>query len=144
MGNKLNKIKILVNDRKDVDKLKLKEMFSDFLRNDLKGLHVENYIGDYPTFMEPVFLSENIKIGEDVLIGPNVYIGENSEIGDYVQLSNSIVFDNVKIGDNIKLENCIVTSNWWILYKNDSENNCVIDGRSFSKEYMKIFRINLE
>ncbi len=142
MENILNKIKILINDRKDIDKVKLKEMFSDFLRKELKGLHVENYIGDFPTFMEPVFLGGNIKIGDDVLIGPNVYIGENSEIGDYVQLSNSIVFDNVKIGDNIKLENCIVTSNSWLLYKNDSENNCVIDGRSFSKEHMKIFRIH--
>ena len=144
MEDELRQIRIIVEGGKSLNHERLRNQFRNFLQNCLKGLQVDSYIGDYPTFMEPAFLGENVVIGDDALIGPRVYVGENCEIGDYVQISNSIIFENAKIGDNIKLENCIVMHNAWLLYKNDSEKNCIIDGRSFSKEHMKIIRINLE
>ena len=79
---------------------------------------VDKYIGDYPTFIEPVYLGDNVKIGDDVLLGPNVYVGKNVEIKDYVEISNSIIFDNCIISENIKLNNCIVGKNSSLNCKN--------------------------
>ncbi|MCK4688560.1 MAG: NDP-sugar synthase, partial [Candidatus Lokiarchaeota archaeon] len=107
MKEKLEEIEEVVNEI-EVDIIKLQNLFSNYLKQHLKGLIIENYIGEYPTFMEPVILGEKVKIGDDVLIGPYVYIGENSEIGNYAELSNTIIFDNVRVGDNIKLDNCII------------------------------------
>ena len=86
---------------KKVPKL-LKSLFKDLTHE------VENYIGDFPTFIEPVHLEGPVKIGDDVLLGPNVYIGKNVEIGDYNEISNSVIFDNVRLGENMKIEDCII------------------------------------
>ncbi|MCW4033100.1 MAG: NDP-sugar synthase [Candidatus Bathyarchaeota archaeon] len=117
---------------------KLQEIKNQFLRTHVTALKIDNYIGDYPTFMEPVVLGDQVKIGDDVLIGPNVYIGKNSEIGDYVELSNSILLDNVIIGNNFKLNNCIVASNSNLNFDNYKGDNCIIKGNANSKEELKL------
>ena len=124
----------------EVDVTKVKKVFKIFLNEYLKGLKVENYIGEYPTFMEPVILEDNVKIGDDVLIGPYVYIAKNSEIGNFVELSNTIIFENVKLGDNFKLNNCIVTKNSKLSFNNLNIKNCILKGIANSeKELLKIF-----
>ncbi|MFW9874265.1 MAG: hypothetical protein ACFFG0_14260, partial [Candidatus Thorarchaeota archaeon] len=106
--------------------------------NHIKGLKIENYIGDYPTFMEPVILGNKVKIGDDVLIGPRVYIGSNSEIDDYVEISNSIIFDEVKIGNNFKLDNCIIVKDSKLNFNNYSNKNCVLKGNANSLEELEV------
>ncbi len=139
MKEKLEEIEELVNEI-EVDIIKLQNLFSNFLKQHLKGLIIENYIGEYPTFMEPVILGERVKIGDDVLIGPYVYIGKNSEIGNYAELSNTIIFDNVRVGDNIKLDNCIVTKNCKLNFNNTNIKNCILKGIANSeKEVLKIY-----
>lgn len=139
MKEKLEEIEEVVNEI-EVDIIKLQNLFSNYLKQHLKGLIIENYIGEYPTFMEPVILGEKIKIGDDVLIGPYVYIGENSEIGNYAELSNTIIFDNVRVGDNIKLDNCIVTKNCKLNFNNSNIKNCILKGIANSeKEVLKIY-----
>jgi len=139
MKEKLKEIEDLVNEI-EVDIIKLQSLFSNFLKQHLKGLIIEKYIGEYPTFMEPVILGDRVKIGDDVLIGPYVYIGENSEIGNYVELSNTIIYNNTKIGDNIKLDNCIVTKNCKLNFNNSSIKNCILKGIANSeKEVLKIY-----
>ena len=73
----LEKIENLIAE-KDIDMSKIKDLQIDFIKNKLKNQHcINNYIGDFPTFIEPVHLKSNVKIGDDVLIGPNVYVGDN-------------------------------------------------------------------
>ncbi|MFW9824533.1 MAG: hypothetical protein ACFFE4_16435 [Candidatus Thorarchaeota archaeon] len=117
---------------------KLQEIKNQFLKTHVTALKIENYIGDYPTFMEPVVLGDQVKIGDDVLIGPNVYIGKNSEIGNYVEISNSILLDNVFIGNNFKLNNCVVASNSTLKFTNFKGENCFIKGNANSKEELLI------
>jgi NDP-sugar pyrophosphorylase family protein len=139
MKTQLEEINKLVKET-EVDVIKVKKVFTIFLNEYLKGLKVENYIGEYPTFMEPVILGENVKIGDDVLIGPYVYIGNNSEIGNYVELSNTIVFENVKIGDNFKLNNCVVVKDCKLNFHSLNIKNCILKGIANSeKELLKIF-----
>ena len=126
---------------KEMDLVKIKEVKSQLLKEHIKGLKIENYIGDYPTFMEPVILGDSVKIGDDVLIGPKVYIGNNSEIEDYAEISNCIIFDNVKIGKNFKLDNCIIVKNTELNFDNFSNENCILKGISESKEELEIFFI---
>ena len=108
MEKVLKKLEEALSGVKVTNTSEIRELFTDFIAHYLKGLHIDNYIGDYPTFMEPVYLGENVKIGDDVLIGPNVYIGDNCEIADYVELSNVIIFNNNKLGTNVQLDNCII------------------------------------
>ena len=129
MKELLKVIEQLLND-KEIDKKKIQELKNVFLKKHVKGLKIDNYIGDYPTFMEPVILGDKVKIGDDVLIGPNIYIGNNSEIGDYVEISNTIVFDNVKIGNNFKLDNCIIVKGCKLNFNNYSNKNCILNETS--------------
>ena len=131
MEEVLNKIRNATQEQ-EINISEVKTLLTDFIRNYLKGLHIDNYIGDYPTFMEPVYLGDAVKIGDDVLIGPNVYVGEKSEISDYVELSNTIIFKNVKLGNNVKLENCIVVKDS-LIADNTHERNCVLFGLTDSK-----------
>lgn len=126
---------------KEIDLAKIKELRSKLLKEHINGLKIENYIGDYPTFMEPVILGDKVKIGDDVLIGPKVYIGDNSEIEDYAEISNCIIFDNVKIGKNFKLENCIVAKNTILNFDNYSNQNCILKGIAESKEELEIISL---
>jgi NDP-sugar pyrophosphorylase family protein len=125
MEEVLNKIKKAIEAEGVPNVSKIRELFTNFMKNHLKGMHIDNYIGDYPTFMEPVYLGNSVKIGDDVLIGPNVYIGDNCEIGDYVELSNTIIFKNAKLGTNVQLDNCIVGMDY-IISKNSREKDKII------------------
>ena len=134
MKESLVKIEKLISER-EIDVDKIREAQISLIKNKLKGQHcIDEYIGDYPTFIEPVYLSSNVKIGEDVLIGPNVYIGNNCEIGNYAELINTILFDNVVLGDNFKLENCIVAKESKLMFNNFSAFSCILKGQTDSEE----------
>lgn len=139
MKELLKQLEQLLNE-KDFDLLKIQELKTEILKNHVKGLKIENYIGDYPTFMEPVILGDKVKIGDDVLIGPKVYIGNNSVIEDYAEISNSIIFDNVKIGKNFKLDNCIIINDSKLNFDNFSSKNCILKGIAESEEELEIIR----
>jgi len=93
MKEELIKIEELIGNFDNIEKSDLKELMQRVFSK--LGNRLENYVGDYPTFIEPVYLGDNVKIGDDVLLGPNVYIGANSEIQNYVEMSNTIIFENV-------------------------------------------------
>ncbi|TFG16185.1 MAG: hypothetical protein EU531_07290 [Promethearchaeota archaeon] len=118
----------------------IKSISKEELNNMLKSLftkisnHIDNYIGDYPTFIEPVYLEGNVEIGDDVLLGPNVYIGANVKIGDYVELSNTIIFDDVILGNNLKLENCIIAPNSHLNFENFKCNSTILSGKADSEK----------
>ncbi|MFX0166170.1 MAG: hypothetical protein ACFFAG_09990 [Promethearchaeota archaeon] len=137
MKELLQQLEQLLNEQ-DLDLLKIQNLKAEILKNHIKGLRIENYIGDYPTFMEPVILGDSVKIGDDVLIGPRVYIGSNSEIEDYAEISNSIIFDNVKIGSNFKLDNCIIIKDSKLNFDNFNNRNCIIKGIVDSEEELEI------
>ncbi len=137
MKELLQQLDILLS-KKEIDLVKVKELKSQLLKEHIKGLKIDNYIGDYPTFMEPVILGDKVKIGDDVLIGPKVYIGDNSEIEDYAEISNCIIFDNVKIGKNFKLDNCIIVKDTELNFDNYSNQNCIIKGITESLDDLKL------
>ena len=135
MKEELKKIEELLQKFEEIDKSDIKEVMQKFFAN----LHnrLENYIGDYPTFIEPVFLEDNVKIGDDVLIGPNVYIGANSEIQDYDEISNTIIFDNVKVGQNFKLDYCVLGKDSSFNFNNLNVKNSALIGVANSKNELK-------
>ena len=137
MKEDLNKLEQLLSE-KELDLEQIQELKSRLLTEHIRGLKIENYIGDYPTFMEPVILGDKVKIGDDVLLGPKVYIGSNSEIEDYAEISNSIIFDNVKIGKNFKLDNCIIIKNSILNFNNFSSKNSILKGTAETKEVLEI------
>ncbi len=130
----LKKIESAIENESEIIPSEVREILNSFLKTDIKGLHIDNYIGDYPTFMEPVYLGENVTIGEDVLIGPNVYIGDYSEIGNNVELANTVIFNHVKLGQNFKLNNCIIAPNTILNFSNFTERNCILKGKTNSKD----------
>jgi len=130
MKEELIKIEELIGNFDDIEKSDIKDLMQRLFSK--LGNRLENYVGDYPTFIEPVYLEDNVKIGDDVLIGPNVYIGANSEIQDYVEMSNTIIFENVIIGENFKLENCVVAKNSFLKFKNLDVKNSVLIGEANS------------
>jgi len=130
MKEELIKIEELIGNFDDIEKSDIKDLMQRLFSK--LGNRLENYVGDYPTFIEPVYLEDNVKIGDDVLIGPNVYIGANSEIQDYVEMSNTIIFENVIIGENFKLENCVVAKNSSLKFKNLDVKNSVLIGEANS------------
>ncbi|MFX0031324.1 MAG: hypothetical protein ACFE8E_02140 [Candidatus Hodarchaeota archaeon] len=139
MNEDLELIKQACNDLENIEKYNMKELLDNFFSK-IKT-KIDKYIGDYPTFIEPVFLGENVKIGDDVLIGPNVFIGTNSEIGDYVEVSNSIIFENVRIGENFKLENCVIIKDSSLNFSNFKFKNCILKGRSTLKNEIEKYNI---
>lgn len=137
MKKRLEKIEKLISEEK-IDINKIKEQLSNFIKKELRGHHcVDDYIGDFPTFIEPVYLGTNIKIGDNVLIGPNVYIGNDCKIGDYAEIINSIIFDNVKVGQNFKLENCIIEKNSKFTFNNFKVFSCILKGKADSVKNLK-------
>ncbi|NVM44319.1 MAG: hypothetical protein HWN79_05330 [Candidatus Lokiarchaeota archaeon] len=126
----LANIEEIIGNIDDIEKSDIKELIQRFFTKVTNRL--ENYIGDYPTFIEPVYLEDNVKIGDDVLLGPNVYIGANSEIQDYVEISNTIIFKNAVIGENFKLENCVVAKDSSLNFKNLNMKNAVLIGSADS------------
>lgn len=91
----------------------------------LSGLKVDGYIGDYPTFLEPVFLKPGVEIGDTVLIGPNVVIDKGCKIGNFAEISNAVLYQNCVIGKKVKLTRCIVDENI-NLPENFQANECFI------------------
>lgn len=135
MKEELIKIEEIIENFDDIDKSDIKGLMQRFFTK--LSSRLENYVGDYPTFIEPVYLEDNVKIGDDVLLGPNVYIGLNSVIQDYVEISNTIIFNNVTIGQNFKLENCVVAKNSLLNFKNLNMKNSVLIGAAKSKSELK-------
>jgi NDP-sugar pyrophosphorylase family protein len=138
MKEELTKIEEIIVNPKEIKLSNIQELIKAFfvkLNN-----RVDNYIGDYPTFIEPVYLEDNVKIGDDVLLGPNVYIGTNSVIADYVEVSNTIIFDNVNIGENFKLENCIVAKNSSFNFVDLNVKNSLLIGIANLKKELQIFQ----
>jgi NDP-sugar pyrophosphorylase family protein len=135
MKEELSKIEELFGNFENLEKTDIKALIQTFFTK--LSNRVENYIGDYPTFIEPVYLEDNVKIGDDVLLGPNVYIGANSEIQDYVEISNTIIFDNVKIGQNFKLENCVIAKDSSLNFNNLNMKDSALIGVANSKNELK-------
>ena len=135
MKEELVKIEELIGNFDNIEKSDVKELMQRLFSK--LGNRLEKFVGDYPTFIEPVYLEDNVKIGDDVLLGPNVYIGANSEIQDYVEISNTIIFENVVIGENFKLENCIVGKDSSFKFKNLDMKNSVLIGEANSKDELK-------
>ncbi|MBD3197945.1 MAG: hypothetical protein GF317_23040 [Candidatus Lokiarchaeota archaeon] len=134
MNEKLMEInKLIKNLEKDNYKL-IKKSLEKFLKDNVSQNEINDFDGDYPTIIEPVYVGKNVVIRDDVLLGPNVYIGENCEIGEYSELSNTILMDNVKIGSIIKLDNCIVAEDSELDITNLSLKNCILMGNSTKKE----------
>lgn len=136
---------------KDLEEIKKKidnevnlnsEDLTNFLSKNILSNQIEEYIGDYPTFIEPVVLGKNVIIGDDVLLGPNVYIGDNCEIGDYDEISNSIIFDNVKLGEIFKLDHCIVAENSKLTFKGLDLTHSLLKGETETKNNLD--KINLK
>ena len=139
MEKKIEHITSIIDKIEDIKISEIHDIFYSII-NDLTS-KIDNYIGDYPTFIEPVHLEKNVEIGDDVLLGPNVYIGSHSIIGDYVEISNSIILDNVRIGENIKLENCLVGKNSNLNFSKFIVKNSLILGSGTSKDDLKIIKI---
>jgi NDP-sugar pyrophosphorylase family protein len=137
MKEELTKIEKKIVNPKKIELSNIQELMGTFFAT-LKN-RVDNYIGDYPTFIEPVYLEDNVKIGDDVLLGPNVYIGANSEIADYVEISNTIIYENVKIGENFKLENCIVAKNSSFNFTDLNVKNSLLMGVANLKTELEIY-----
>ncbi len=135
MKEELVKIEELIGNFDNIEKSDIKELMQRLFSK--LGNRLEKFVGDYPTFIEPVYLEDNVKIGDDVLLGPNVYIGANSEIQNYVEISNTIIFENVLIGENFKLENCIVVKDSSLKFKNLNMKNSVLIGAANSKDELK-------
>lgn len=138
MEKKIEHITSLIERIEDIKISEIYDIFHSII-NDLTS-KIDNYIGDYPTFIEPVFLGKIVEIGDDVLLGPNAYIGSHSIIGDFVEISNSIILDNVRIGENIKLENCIIGKNSNLNFKSFNAKNSVILGSGASINDLKIIK----
>lgn len=137
MKELIGKIENSIQDIDNIDTIKIRKIFQDILK-EIKHHHkIDNYIGDFPTFIEPVHLGNNVNLGDDVLLGPNVYIGNNCELGDYIELSNTIVLNNVKLGNNFTLENCIIAKDSKFNLNAIKEKNCILKANTDKKENIK-------
>lgn len=132
MKEQLENIQKILEDPNKISKNELKNMLRSFFSK--ISNHINTYIGDFPTFIEPVYLERNVEIGDDVLLGPNVYIGSNVKIGDYVELSNTIIFDNVTLGNNLKLENCIIAPESNLNFENFKCKSSILSGKADSEK----------
>jgi NDP-sugar pyrophosphorylase family protein len=135
MKEELNAIKELIEDLNKISKNELKSALKSLFAKISNQIDV--YIGDFPTFIEPVYLEDNVTIGDDVLLGPNVFIGANVVIGDYVELSNCVIFDDVHLGNNLKLDNCIITPNSSLDFENFKLNSSILSGKADSANKLK-------
>lgn len=130
----LKEIENIIENFKNSDLSKISELLKSFFKKHITRSHINNYIGDYPTFIEPVYLEKNVKIGDDVLLGPNVYVGKGSVISDYGEISNTIILENVTIGKNFKLNRCIIGRDSVFNFSNLNVKNCVLKGKANSEE----------
>lgn len=134
MEKDLKEIEKIIERPEKADLNKIPDLIRSFFKNNITHSKIDNFIGDYPTFIEPVYLERNVKIGDDVLLGPNVYIGSGSEIEDYVEISNTIIFEKVRIGKNFKLNNCIIGKECVFNFSNLNVRNCILIESANSEE----------
>ena len=134
MEDDLKEIENIIENFKNSDLSKISELLNSFFKKHITRSHIDKYIGDYPTFIEPVYLENNVKIGDDVLLGPNVYVGKDSVISDYGEISNTIILENVTIGKNFKLNSCIIGRDSIFNFSNLNVKNCVLKGKASSEE----------
>jgi len=134
MDENLKKISELIKKKDKINKKEFENTLTNFLHNHVKKNHIDEYIGGFPSIIEPVVFGKNVTLGDDVLLGPNVYIGDNSEIGDYNEISNAIILDSVKLGEIFKLDKCIIASDSKLNFTSLNINNCIIEGKTSSKE----------
>ncbi|MFX0005087.1 MAG: hypothetical protein ACFFAV_00005, partial [Candidatus Hermodarchaeota archaeon] len=71
MKKELKEIEKIVDNLELNSKIRLQDLLNNFIKTQLTHSKIDTYIGDYPTFIEPVYLEDNVKIGDDVLLGPN-------------------------------------------------------------------------
>ena len=132
MKEELKIIKNILEDLNVISKPELEKVLKSLFTK--ISNHIDEYVGDFPTFIEPVYLERNVEIGDDVLLGPNVYIGDNVKIGDYVELSNTIIFNEVTLGNNLKLENCIIAPKSHLNFENFKCNSTILSGKADSEK----------
>lgn len=135
MKEELNAIRELIEDLNKISKNQLKSALKSLFAKIYNQIDI--YIGDFPTFIEPVYLEDNVTIGDDVLLGPNVYIGANVVIGDYVELSNCVIFDDVHLGNNLKLDNCIISPKSSLDFENFKFSSTILSGKADSANKLK-------
>ncbi|MFO8017556.1 MAG: NDP-sugar synthase [Promethearchaeia archaeon] len=134
---KLEKINDLLK-QKEINVERVKDCFETVLKKEISYSHkISKFEGDFPTFIEPVYIGENVKIGDDVMIGPNVYIGKNVTISDYVEITNTIILDGVTIGENLFFEKCIVGEGSNLNFRNARIKNKIILGEGQSLDEIK-------
>ncbi|TFF96876.1 MAG: NDP-sugar synthase [Promethearchaeota archaeon] len=124
----LNEIEELLNNKDKINKEEFRTTLKTFLNKNVIKNKIDEYIGDFPSIIEPVVLGKNVKIGDDVLLGPNVLIGDNVEIGDYDEISNTIILDNSKLGEIFKLDYCIIEKDTKCNFNNLNIRNCILGG----------------
>ncbi len=134
MKDILESIKDLIVNKENLTIEEFKRSLKHFLNNNITKNRIKEYIGDFPSIIEPVFIGDNVTIGDDVLLGPNVYIGDNSVIGDYDEISNSIIFNNVRLGEIFKLDYCIVDKDSEFNFNNLTLKNCILSGKTTNKK----------
>ncbi len=134
MSKKLNEIEELLKRKDKINKEEFRAKLKDFLRKNVQKNQIDNYIGDYPSIIEPVVLGQNVTIGDDVLLGPNVFIGDNTVIGNYNEISNSVICDNVNLGDIFKFDFCFVDKGSNFSFNSLNLKNCILNGNASSKK----------
>lgn len=133
----VEEIKNIIHD-KDIIKLdEYKKRLKSFFQKNITKNNINEYIGDFPTIIEPVVLGNNVTIGDDVLLGPNVFIGDNCVIGDYNEISNSVILNNVKMGEIFKLDFCIIEKGSKFGFEALNCKNCIISGIVQKKEELE-------
>lgn len=140
---KIKKIEKLIKRSDSIDKKEFRTVMKSFLMENVTENHIEDYIGEYPSVIEPVVLGKNVKVGDDVLLGPNVLIGDNVEIGDYDEISNSIIMDDSKLGEIFKLDYCVIEKGSEFSFNNLNLKNCILSGKADSKKKVnkKCFKV---
>ncbi|MGV9172318.1 MAG: hypothetical protein ACOC4M_17580 [Promethearchaeia archaeon] len=130
----LEKIKDLLK-KEDMNVEQIKECFDTVLKKEISHSHqISQFEGDFPTFIEPVYIGKKCKIGDDVMLGPNVYIGKNVTISDYVEISNTVIFDDATIGENLFLEHCIIGKGSALKFSNIRIKNNILMGKGQNLE----------
>jgi len=140
MKETIESIKKLIQKEENMDKKEMNSLLQESLKN-LKRNKIEDFVGDFPSFLEPVHLEKNVKLEDDVLIGPKVYIGSNSVVGEFSELSNCIVLDNVSIGEGFKLDHCIIAEGSKLDFNGLKLQNCLIRGSGGSIKEIEIIEI---
>ncbi|MEJ2252485.1 MAG: hypothetical protein P8Y70_21075 [Candidatus Lokiarchaeota archaeon] len=141
MKDKIQQIKDLIQKKGDLNKNLIQSLFRVCLK-ELTRNKIDKFIGDFPSFLEPVHLEDNVKIEDDVLLGPKVFIGSNTSIGEFSELSNCIVLNDVSLGKAFKLENCIIAEGSQLNFEGQKLENCIIRGSGKSLDEIELIKLD--